>query len=28
MLEEKKDMEERDANPKAGSEPGCNGCRD
>eukprot|EP00574_Skeletonema_japonicum_P005327 CAMPEP_0201720598 /NCGR_PEP_ID=MMETSP0593-20130828/5490_1 /ASSEMBLY_ACC=CAM_ASM_000672 /TAXON_ID=267983 /ORGANISM="Skeletonema japonicum, Strain CCMP2506" /LENGTH=127 /DNA_ID=CAMNT_0048211259 /DNA_START=87 /DNA_END=470 /DNA_ORIENTATION=+ len=27
MLAEKADLEEREANPKAGSEPGCAGCK-
>lgn len=27
MLAEKADAEEREANPKAGSEPGCPGCK-
>jgi len=27
MLAEKADAEERESNPKAGSEPGCAGCK-
>ena len=27
MMEEKADAEEREANPKAGDEPGCPGCK-
>eukprot|EP00581_Thalassiosira_minuscula_P027552 CAMPEP_0184405182 /NCGR_PEP_ID=MMETSP0738-20130409/453_1 /TAXON_ID=385413 /ORGANISM="Thalassiosira miniscula, Strain CCMP1093" /LENGTH=107 /DNA_ID=CAMNT_0026761543 /DNA_START=99 /DNA_END=422 /DNA_ORIENTATION=- len=27
MMEEKAEAEEREANPKAGSEPGCAGCK-
>jgi len=27
MLEEKAEAEEREANPKAGAEPGCPGCK-